>query len=123
MGADKAGRSDDAVRQVGGWLAHRTKCLVGLSPARLGAEMGRQQAQAQADHKLVLLLVSSPMESVTGIEMAKELTSLGCLGIVNRFDSSLREIITDKKNGDSIRAVSVALNTGSSTINELSEAG
>jgi len=30
------------------------------------------------------------MESVTGIEMAKELTNLGCLGILNRFDSSLK---------------------------------
>jgi IMP dehydrogenase len=63
------------------------------------------------------------MESVTGIDMAKELSSLGCLGIVNRFDSSLGEIIADKKNGDSIRAVSVALNTDINTINQLAEAG
>ena len=74
-------------------------------------------------NKLALPLVSSPMESVTGIEMAKELSSLGCLGIVNRFDSSLKEIIADKKNGDSIKAVSIALNSDSKTINELAEAG
>ncbi len=74
-------------------------------------------------NKLALPLVSSPMESVTGIDMAKELSSLGCLGIVNRFDSSLKEIIADKKNGNSIKAVSIALNSDSKTINELAAAG
>ena len=53
-------------------------------------------------NKLALPLVSSPMESVTGIDMAKELSSLGCLGIVNRVDSSLKEIIADKKSSPKI---------------------
>ncbi len=71
--------------------------------------------------KLSLPVISSPMESVTGIEMAKELSDLGCLGIVNRFDSSLDELI---KNGNGIRkikSISVALNTPLDTIKKLSE--
>ena len=45
--------------------------------------------------KLLQPVISSPMESVTGLEMAKELTKLGCLGILNRFDSSLKKILEE----------------------------
>jgi IMP dehydrogenase len=75
------------------------------------------------DTKLLLPIISSPMETVTGIEMAKELSSLGCLGIVNRFDSSLKEIIGNKKNGDGIKAVSIALNSNLTDTNKLAETG
>ena len=61
------------------------------------------------------------MESVTGIEMARELSSLGCIGIVNRFDSSLGELLKNKNNGRKINAISVALNTPLDTIKKLSE--
>ncbi len=71
--------------------------------------------------KLSLPVISSPMETVTGIEMAGELNSLGCLGIVNRFDSSLDEILKSKSNGNKINAISVALNTPLDTIKKLSE--
>jgi IMP dehydrogenase/GMP reductase len=70
---------------------------------------------------LSLPVISSPMESVTGIEMARELSSLGCLGIVNRFDSSLNEILKYKKNSRKINAISIALNTPLDTIKKLSE--
>jgi IMP dehydrogenase/GMP reductase len=70
---------------------------------------------------LSLPVISSPMESVTGIEMAKELSNLGCLGIVNRFDSSLKEILKNKKNGNHIKAVSVALNASLDVIKQLAE--
>jgi IMP dehydrogenase len=99
---------------------------ISLIPTDVSRIKTRKEVKTSVEfltNKLVLPLVSSPMESVTGIEMAKELSSLGCLGIVNRFDSSLKEIIADKKNGDSITAVSIALNSDSKTINELAEAG
>jgi IMP dehydrogenase len=60
---------------------------------------------------LAVPVLSSPMESVTGIEMAQELTRLGCLGVLNRFDSSLKEVLGNNKNGRLIRAVSIALTT------------
>jgi len=68
---------------------------------------------------LLLPIISSPMESVTGLEMAEELKKLGCLGILNRFDSSLKEILEDSSNGNNINAVSVALNTPTDIIEKL----
>lgn len=69
--------------------------------------------------ELTLPLVSSPMESVTGIQMAIELYSLGCLAIINRFDSSLDEILNNKNGKRKINAISVALNTPLDTIKKL----
>jgi IMP dehydrogenase len=60
------------------------------------------------------------MDSVTGIEMAKALTSSGSLGIINRFDSSLDSVI-NSKNGRGIKAVSIALNTDLKTIEKIAE--
>lgn len=70
---------------------------------------------------LNLPVLSSPMETVTGIEMAKELTRLGCIGILNRFDSSLDAVLQDQKNGVNLKAVSVALNTPLETIEKLAD--
>ncbi len=66
-------------------------------------------------------VVSSPMDTVTGIAMAKELTNLGCIGILNRFDSSLNEILNDNENANQLRAVSIALNTELNVIEKLAE--
>ncbi len=99
---------------------------ISLIPTEVSRIKTRKEVNTTAEflgNKLVLPLVSSPMESVTGIEMAKELSSLGCLGIVNRFDSSLKDIISDKNNGDAIKAVSIALNSDNKTVKELAEAG
>ena len=60
------------------------------------------------------------MDSVTGIEMAKELTNLGSLGIVNRFDSSLDSVLISKS-GKGIRAVSIALNTDLKIVEKIAE--
>ncbi len=72
---------------------------------------------------LALPVISSPMDSVTGIEMARTLSSLGCLGIVNRFDSSLDEVISVKEKDNSIKIVSVALNATKKLIEKIAERG
>jgi IMP dehydrogenase len=59
------------------------------------------------------------MESVTGIDMAEELKKIGCLGILNRFDSSLKKILEDSSNGNNISGVSIALNTPTDIIEKL----
>jgi IMP dehydrogenase len=59
--------------------------------------------------ELAVPVVSSPMDSVTGTAMAKELTSLGCLGVVNRFGSTLNELFVDGKLIEGIQAVSISL--------------
>jgi len=53
--------------------------------------------------------------------MTKELSRLGCLGILNRFDSSLDELLNDKKDNGLVKAVSIALNTSAETIEKLVE--
>lgn len=72
---------------------------------------------------LTLPIISSPMDSVTGIEMAKTLSALGCLGILNRFDSSLNDIISKKENNNAIKIVSVALNASDEILRRIAERG
>ncbi len=89
-------------------------------------EVSRIKSRAEADTSVKFLglnlslpIVSSPMETVTGLEMANTLTKLGCLGILNRFDSSMDKVLQNQNNGDNIRAVSVALNTTIDIIDKL----
>ena len=97
---------------------------ISLIPREISRIKSRKEVDTQSKflgQKLSLPIISSPMESVTGIEMARELSSLGCIGIVNRFDSSLGELLKNKDNGRKINAISVALNTPLDTIKKLSE--
>ncbi len=71
--------------------------------------------------ELSLPVISSPMDSVTGAEMAKELSKLGCLGVVNRFGSTLENLFSTQDNIDGIKAVSIALNTDYDIIEKLAE--
>ncbi|VAX25914.1 Inosine-5'-monophosphate dehydrogenase / CBS domain [hydrothermal vent metagenome] len=71
--------------------------------------------------ELSLPVISSPMDSVTGIEMAKELTSLGCLGVVNRFGSTLENLFSTQDNIEGVHAVSIALSTDNAIIEKLAE--
>ena len=69
--------------------------------------------------ELAVPVISSPMDTVTGINMAKELTALGCIGILNRFDSSLDEIMKNEDTKNSINGVSIALTTTDDVIEKL----
>ncbi len=69
-----------------------------------------------------LPVMSSPMDSVTGVRMGEELTDLGCLGIVNRFDSSLNEIL-ESDNETKIKAVSISLHESEEMIEKLASKG
>lgn len=71
--------------------------------------------------KLSIPVISSPMDSVTGVEMAKELTDLGCLGVVNRFGSTLENLFSTRDNIEGILAVSIALSTDNEIIEKLAE--
>jgi IMP dehydrogenase len=66
-------------------------------------------------------VVSSPMDTVTGIEMAKTLKEMGCIGILNRFDSSLETFLNYDKTQNSIDAVSIGLTTSYDIISKLAE--
>ncbi len=97
---------------------------ISLVPTEISRIKSRTEASTNykfLDLDLSLPVISSPMDTVTGLEMVKELTKLGCLGILNRFDSSLEEILKDKNSGSLVKSVSVALNTPLDVIKALSE--
>ncbi len=97
---------------------------ISLIPTAVSRIKSRSEANTVDEflgEKLAVPVLSSPMDTVTGIEMAKELTRLGCIGILNRFDSSLDEVLHDQKNGVNLKAVSVALNTPMETVEKLAE--
>ncbi|PJB01095.1 MAG: hypothetical protein CO127_05575 [Ignavibacteria bacterium CG_4_9_14_3_um_filter_36_18] len=94
---------------------------ISLIPIEISRIRSRNEALTSCDFlgvKLSLPVISSPMDTVTGIKMAKELTNLGCIGILNRFDSSLDFILKDENLGE-IRSVSVALNCSEELIEKL----
>ena len=97
---------------------------ISLIPTQISRIKSRKEVDTTSNFlgiKLSVPIISSPMESVTGIEMAKELYNLGCLGIVNRFDSSLDELLKNKNGIRKIAAISIALNTPIDTIKKLAE--
>ncbi len=86
----------------------------------------KSRTEAKTDCKFLGLnlsvpVISSPMDTVTGIDMAKALSELGCLGILNRFDSSLNKVIIKKTNG--VRGVSIALTTPLDEVKKIAENG
>lgn len=94
---------------------------ISLIPTQVSRIKSRTEASTNCSFlglKLNVPVISSPMDSVTGIEMAKELSQLGSLGIINRFDSSL-DAVLNAKNGKGIKAVSIALNTDLKTIEKI----
>ncbi len=96
---------------------------ISLIPTQISRIKSRTEASTSCNFlgiKLNVPVISSPMDSVTGIEMAKELSELGCLGILNRFDSSLESLL-NAKNGKGIKAVSIALNTDMRTVEKIAE--
>ncbi|GAH14621.1 unnamed protein product, partial [marine sediment metagenome] len=95
---------------------------ISLVPTEISRIKSRKEVDTSTEflqEELLIPVISSPMESVTGLDMAKELTNMGCLGILNRFDSSLKKILEDDSNGKEIKAVSVALNTAIDVIEKL----
>jgi len=97
---------------------------VSFVPTEVSRIKSRKEADTSCqflEENLSLPVISSPMESVTGIVMAKELFHLGCLGILNRFDSSLSKILEDSDDENEIKVVSIALNTPNSIIDKLAK--
>ncbi len=94
---------------------------ISLIPTEVSRIKSRTEAKTNTNFlglNLKLPVLSSPMDTVTGIEMAETLSKLGCLGILNRFDSSLN-VVLDKKSKINVKSVSISLNTGFDVIEKL----
>ena len=80
---------------------------ISLVPTEISEIRSRGEADTRVEfmgENLGLPVISSPMDSVTGVLMAEELSRLGCLGVVNRFDSSLNHLTGSSENNDGIKA-------------------
>ncbi len=97
---------------------------ISLIPIEVSEIKSRVEASTKTkfmDLDLLLPVLSSPMDTVSGITMVKELKRLGSLGILNRFDSSLNELISSIDNQKEIDAVSVSLHNNDDLVERLAE--
>lgn len=95
---------------------------ISLIPTEISRVKSRNEPATTCDFleaKLSLPVLSSPMDTVTGLDMAAELTNSGCLGILNRFDSSLENILAAESGTEKIKSVSIGLNTDLAVIEKL----
>jgi IMP dehydrogenase len=99
-------------------LTYNDISLIPTEVSRIKSRTEAGTARRFLGTDLTLPLLSSPMDTVTGIDMAKELGRLGCLGILNRFDSSLDQLL-DEKGENGIKGVSVGLNASEELIDRL----
>jgi len=99
---------------------------ISLIPTKVSRIKSRAKTSTNCEFlniKLNLPVISSPMDTVSGLEMTKELSRLGCLGILNRFDSSLDELLNHEQKNGLVKAVSIALNSPLEMIEKLVEKG
>lgn len=73
------------------------------------------------DLDLTIPIVSSPMDTVTGLEMCRELDNLGAIGILNRFDSSLENVLKNGNEIEGLKAVAIGMDTPDKIIDQLAE--
>jgi len=95
---------------------------ISLVPTEIFRVKSRNEPVTSCDFlgaKLSLPVLSSPMDTVTGLDMAIELTNSGCLGILNRFDSSLSSILASEKGTEKIYSASIGLTTDLAVIEKL----
>lgn len=96
---------------------------ISLVPQEISELTSRKETNTETGFlgmDLKLPVVSSPMDTVTGIEMAKSLTAMGCLGITNRFDDSLKKLLLKNPVKD-VHAVAVPLNVKDNVLEILAE--
>ncbi|MCF8242649.1 MAG: guanosine monophosphate reductase [Melioribacteraceae bacterium] len=93
--------------------------LIPTEVSRIRSRMEPSTETKFLGNKLKVPVVSSPMDTVTGLAMAKELNRLGCMGVLNRFDSSLKELLETDGKLDGITAVSISLHSDEELIERL----
>jgi IMP dehydrogenase len=112
--------SKEELNQFHQSLTYNDISLIPTEVSRIKSRTEASTAGTFLGEKLSVPLLSSPMDTVTGIDMARELSRLGCLAILNRFDSSVEELMKSSEN-NGIKGVSIALNTTEDVIERLAD--
>jgi IMP dehydrogenase len=97
---------------------------ISLVPCQVSRIKSRKEVITESrflGYKLSVPVLSSPMDSVTGVVMAEALNDMGCIGIINRFDSSLDQVYTNANH--KISAVSISLSHNVDNIEKFAERG
>lgn len=99
---------------------------ISLIPTEISRIKSRNEATTQAKFlgmELKVPVISSPMDTVSGLTMVEALDSYGALGILNRFDSSLDQFLDNQDEYKFVKAVSVGLQNDEKAISKLAEKG
>lgn len=95
---------------------------ISLIPTEVSGLKSRTEASTKRQFMGVELgvpVMSSPMDTVSGLRMCSELDSLGALGILNRFDTSLDEFTVNDSEYSMIKGVSVGLHNNDEVLEKL----
>ncbi len=97
---------------------------ISLIPTEISRVKSRSEVNIKSNFlgiDLGVPVISSPMDTVSGIEMVRELKQSGSIGIVNRFDSSLKELFYSENSSEGIDAVSVSLTAEDELLERIAE--
>ncbi len=95
---------------------------VSLIPTEVSRLKSRKEANTNAEFgglNLDLPVISSPMDTVSGLEMCNTLDELGALGILNRFDASMDTFLGNLNDFPGIKGMSVGLNDDDSVLEKV----
>lgn len=112
--------------ELNGYSLSLTYDDISLIPHEISEIKSRTEANLETQflgRKTKVPVVSSPMDTVTGIEMAKTLKEVGAIGILNRFDSSLNTFLNYDKDENQIDAVSIKLTETDEVLEKLADLG
>ncbi len=102
-------------------LTYDDVSLIPIEVSRIERRGEAVTASRFLEMDLGLPVISSPMDTVTGLVMANELSRLGCVGVLNRFDSSVTNIIQNGDEFRNIKIVAVSLSSDMDLIEKLVE--
>ncbi|GJQ62744.1 MAG: hypothetical protein SCALA702_17970 [Melioribacteraceae bacterium] len=97
---------------------------ISLIPTEVSPLKSRSEASTKRNFMGVDLgipVVSSPMDTVSGLRMCSELQGMGAMGVLNRFDTSLGDFVTRGEEFPEIIAVSVSLHNDDNVLDRLKD--
>jgi len=111
-------------QELNGYNLSLTYDDISLVPTEVSPLKSRTEASTKRKFmgiELGVPVVSSPMDTVSGLRMCSELNGLGAMGVLNRFDTSLGEFTNKGEDYSNIIAVSVSLHNNDEVLDRLQD--